>query len=95
MALRLGTCLLLSLLAGCTRPPAGLQIVRSQKLELRESAQGVLVGAGDIASCGSRSDDATGALVVDVVNLALRGYDGRDHGRGGDRVPRPAAAPIR
>jgi hypothetical protein len=69
MVLRLGTGLLLSLLAGCTPPPAGLQIVRSRELSLRESAQGVLVGAGDIASCGSRSDDATGALVVDIVNF--------------------------
>lgn len=66
--LRLSACMLLSLATGCGPGPE-VVVVRTQTLQLREQARGVLVGAGDIASCRTRSDDETGRLAVDIVNF--------------------------
>ena len=63
---RLSPCLVLALLVGCKHEIA---VVRTQNLQLREEAQGVLVGAGDIASCGGRADDETGRLVEDIFTF--------------------------
>lgn len=43
-------------------------LTRTRNFDLRDHAQAVLVGAGDIAVCESQPDNATGQLVADIVS---------------------------
>jgi acid phosphatase type 7 len=59
---------------GCwgTSPPNLQDLTSPERLDLGEQSEnvrGVLVGAGDIAFCGTSPDDSTGRLVADIVTF--------------------------